>query len=586
MKFLGNVLAVIVGLFVFCMMFFFIIILIGAIAGSGDDSTTVENNSVIELDLAQVTLDYGGKSHYKEFEYSEANHDGLFDVINAIEAAKTDDKIKGISILNHTSELGVAQTKALRDALQDFKTSGKFVLAYANVYTQKDYYLGSVADTVYINPVGFMEFKGLSSELMFFKDLQDKSGINVEIVRHGKYKSAVEPFLDNKMSDANREQVTTLMNSVWNSVVADISKSRNIPVERLNEIAEGLLARNPEMAKAEKLVDKIVYEDSYHNAIKNALKVKKDDYHSVKILDYAKNVATSGVDYTASDRIAIIYAQGEIRSCEGSESYIGEGAIRRALKEVREDKNVKAVVLRVDSPGGSALTADLIWREIELTKKTKPVVVSMGNLAASGGYYIACNANEIFAEEGTITGSIGVFGMLPNFTNLATKIGVHTQKVSTHNNDADYSPFLPLSDKFRGIAQEQVEMIYGTFVNRVAAGRKMTFEQVDNIGQGRVWSGTDALRIGLVDKIGGMDEAIKSAAKLAGIKKYRTENFPEYEKNFRDLLAGLGVPFMSSKESLIKEEIGAENYKLIEKLKRLNVEKGIQTMMPFEIDIH
>lgn len=595
MKFLSNVLAVIVGMFIFSVFAFFFMIMIAAIAGSSDDGNSVKNNSVIELDLGQVTLDYAGKSNYKEFDYFETGHNGLSDVIEAIKAAKTDDKIKGISILNHTSELGIAQTKALRDALEDFKASGKFVMAYSNFYTQKDYYLASVANTIYISPVGQLEFKGLTSELMFFKDLEDRSGVDVEIVRHGKYKSAVEPFLQNEMSDANREQVSALLNSVWNSVIADVSKSRNISIARLNEIASGLLARTPESAKAEKLVDKIAYEDTYHNAILKALKTGKDSdkndddfepYNTVKIVDYAENIGNSAADYTTTDRIAIVYAQGELLAGEGSENYIGEGAMRRALKQAREDKNIKAVVLRIDSPGGSALTAELIWREIELTKKVKPVVVSMGNLAASGGYYIACNANEIFAEENTITGSIGVFGMLPNFTRLATKIGVHTQQVSTHDNGSEYSPFMPLTDKYRGIAQQEVERIYTTFVNRVAAGRKMTFAQVDSIGQGRVWSGADAVKIGLVDKIGGMDEAINAAAKLAKIDKYRTQDYPEYNKNLRDLLANLGVPFMSSKESIIKNEIGEDNYKLIERIKIANSRKGMQMLMPFEIEIN
>lgn len=587
MRFLGNVLAVLVGLFIFCMLFFFGILVIGAIAGGSSDETNVKSNSVIELDLADVSHDYGGKSSYKEFDYYEVNHNGLSDVIKAIEAAKTDDNIKGISILNHTSELGIAQTKALRDALEDFRKSGKFVMAYANVYTQKDYYMDSVADTIYINPVGNFEFKGLSTELMFFKDLENKSGINIEVVRHGKYKSAVEPFLENKMSDANREQVSSLLNSVWNSMMADISKSRNIPVEHLNMVANGLLARNPEMAKAEKLVDKIAYEDVYHDAIRKALKVKKDkEYNSIKILDYAKNVATTSAGFGTSDKIAIVYAQGEMLSGEGSENYIGEGSLRRALRKARNDKDVKAVVLRVDSPGGSALTAELIWREIELTKKIKPVVVSMGNLAASGGYYISCNANTIFAEENTITGSIGVFGMLPNLTQLATKIGIHTEQVKTHENAPEYSPFMPLNDKFRGFAQEEVERIYGTFVTRVATGRKMTFAQVDSIGQGRVWSGSDALRIGLVDKIGGMDDAIKAAAKLANITKYKTSDYPEYEKSFRDLLSNLGVPFMSTKESLIRNEVGEENYRILEQIKKVNARKGIQALMPFELNIH
>jgi protease-4 len=338
------------------------------------------------------------------------------------------------------------------------------------------------------------------------------------------------------------------------------------------------------MARSQKLIDKIAYEDEYRNAIKKALKVEKDeDYNSVSIADYAQKTATSPKNTDADDKIAIIYAQGEIKSGEGDVSYIGEGSMRRSLQEARKDKNVKAIVLRIDSPGGSALTSDLIWREIELTKKTKPVVVSMGNLAASGGYYIACNANTIFAEANTITGSIGVFGILPNFTQLSQKIGINTETVKTHQNAAEYSPFQPLDSDFRAVTQESVERIYAVFVNRVAAGRKMTFEQVDAVGQGRVWSGSEALKIGLVDKIGGMDDALAAAAKLGKIKTYKTQNYPEYEKTFKDMFAGF--PFAKTKESLIKEEIGAENYEIFQKVKKISTQKGIQTMMPFEISI-
>lgn len=587
MRFLGNILATIIGLFIFCMLFFFGIILIAAIAGSGSENVSVKSNSVIELDLSKVTNDYAGKFNYKDFDYFETSHDGLSDVIKAIEAAKTDNNIKGISILNNNSSLGMAQSKALRDALEDFKTSDKFVYAYANSYTQKEYYLNSVANLVYLNPVGDMDFKGLSSEIMFFKDLQEKSGIKMEVIRHGKYKSAVEPFLDNKMSDANREQVTALLNSVWQSVVEDISKSRNIPIAKLNEIANGLLARTPELAKAENLVDKIVYEDVYHDDIKKMLKVSNDeDYNTIKILDYAENVATTSSDFSAKNKIAILYAQGEIGSGEGDVNVVGEGSMRRSLQEARKDENVKAIVLRIDSPGGSALTSDLIWREIENTKKVKPVVVSMGNLAASGGYYIACNANKIYAENNTITGSIGVFGILPNFSQLSNKIGINTEKVSTHQNAADYSPFRPIDEKFRIVTQESVERIYSTFVSRVAQGRKMDFAAVDSIGQGRVWSGSEALKIGLIDEIGGMDDAIAYAAKLAKVKEYRTQNYPEYEKNLRDLLGNLGVPFIKSKESLIREEIGEANFKIWQKVKNTGNKTGIQAFMPFEININ
>jgi protease-4 len=585
MKFLGNVLATIIGIFVFCMLFFFGILIIGAIFGGESEGVTVKSNSVIELNLEDIQNDYAGK--YKDpwmTIFSENKKVGLTDIINAIEEAKTDDDIKGISILNNNSTLGMAQSKALRDALGDFKKSGKFVMSYANSYSQKEYYLNSVANTVYLNPVGDMDFKGLSAEIMFFKDFQEKSGLKMEVIRHGKYKSAVEPFLENKMSDANREQVTALLNSVWTSIVTDISKSRNISVAKLNEIANGLLARTPEMAKAEKLVDIIAYEDVYHNAIKNILKVAKDeDYNKVTILDYAKNVATTSKNIDGKDEIAIIYAQGQIMSGEGDVNTIGEGSMRRSLQEARKNKNVKAIVLRINSPGGSALTSDLIWREVELTKKVKPVVVSMGNYAASGGYYIACNANTIFAENNTITGSIGVFGVLPNFTPLATKIGIHTEQVKTHENAANYSPFVPLDEKFKAVTLESVEHIYKTFVTHVAQGRKMTFAQVDAIAQGRVWSGSEALKKGLVDKIGGLDDAIREAAALGKTKNYSTQNYPEYEKNFKDILESL--PFGNSKADFIKEEIGEENYKIMEQIKRLQSQKGVQATMPFEINI-
>ena len=586
MRFLGNVLATVVGLFVFFMLFFFGIVFIAAIFGSDTEVVEVKSNSVIELNLEHIKNDYAGK--YKDpwmTILADGEKVGLSDIIIAIENAKTDDDIKGISILNDNSDLGIAQYKALRDALESFKKSGKFVMAYANTYSQKEYYLNSVANTIYINPVGDLDFKGLSAEMMFFKDFQDKTGVKMEVIRHGKYKSAVEPFLDNKMSDANREQISELLNSVWSSVTADISKSRNISVAKLNEIANGLLARTPEMAKAEKLVDVVAYEDVYHDAIRKALKVDKDsDYNKVAIVEYARKMATTSADFDVTDKIAIIYAQGEIMSGEGDVNTIGEGSMRRSLMEARKDKNVKAIVLRIDSPGGNALTSDLIWREIELTKKVKPVVVSMGNYAASGGYYIACNANKIFAENNTITGSIGVFGILPNFTQLATKIGIYTEQVKTNENSAEYSPFVPMDEKFKAVTLEGVEHIYKTFVAHVAEGRKMSFAQVDSIAQGRVWTGSQALKIGLVDKIGGLDDALKEAASLAKIKSFKTQNLPEFEKDINDLLENL--PFAKSKESFIKEELGEETYRIMEQIKRMQSQKGVQAIMPFEIIIH
>jgi protease-4 len=585
MRFLGNVMATIIGIFVFFMLFFFGIVLLGAIFGEESEGVTVKSNSVIELNLEDICYDYAGKYKDPWMEvFSEKKGIGFIDIINAIEKAKTDGDIKGISILNEDSSLGLAQSKELRDALESFKKSGKFVMAYANNFSQRDYYLNSVANTIYLNPAGDLDFKGLSTEVMFFKDLQEKSGIKMEVIRHGKYKSAVEPFLENKMSDANREQTTALLSSVWNSVLTDISASRHITIARLNEIATGLLARTPEMAKENKLIDIIAYEDVYHDAIKKALKVTTDeDYNKVSISDYAQKIATTSISTGTDNQIAVIYAQGEIQSGEGDVNTIGEGSMRRSFQEARKDKNIKAIVLRVDSPGGDALTSDLIWREIELTKKVKPVVVSMGNYAASGGYYIACNANTIFAEKNTITGSIGVFGVLPNFSQLSTKIGINTEQVMTNEN-ANYSPFVPLNEKFKGVTLESIERVYKTFISHVAEGRKMTVAQVDSIAQGRVWTGTEAKKIGLVDKIGNLNDALKEAASLAKIKDYSTLSFPEYEKDFADLLAKL--PFAKSKEALIKEELGEENYFVLQQIKKVQLQRGIQARMPFEISIH
>src|SRR6478609_5024158 len=361
MRFLGNVIATVIGIFVFFMLFFFGMVLITALFGGESEGVEVKNNSVIELNLEDISNDYAGK--YKDpfiDIFSEKKNIGLSDVINAIAAAKTDGDIKGISILNQNSSLGLAQSKELREALNDFKKSGKFVLAYANDFTQRDYYLNSVANTIYLNPSGDLDFKGLSTEIMFFKDLQEKSGVKMEVIRHGKYKSAVEPFLENKMSDANREQTTALLNSVWNSVLEDISESRHISVARLNEIATGLLARTPEMAKANKLIDIIAYEDVYHQAIKKALNVKtNEDYNKVSITDYTQKIATTSTTSDSDNQIAVIYAQGEIQSGEGDVNVIGEGSMRRSFQEARKNNDIKAVVLRIDSPGGSALTSDL-----------------------------------------------------------------------------------------------------------------------------------------------------------------------------------------------------------------------------------
>lgn len=585
LQFLKYVLATIIGIGTFLILVFLGFTIFGAIFG-GSESKVVEKNSVIELDLSSVNLDYTGK--YTDpwlSQFNEGNM-GLSILVKSIAHAKKDENIKGIVLLNNTYSLGAAQSKVVRDALADFKSSKKFIVSYADMYSQNQYYINSVADTIYLNPVGSIDFKGLATEVMYSKGFQDKIGVEMQVIRHGKYKSAVEGYLDNQMSAENKEQLQFLLNDIWNNLVQDIAKSRKLSVEQLNAIATNLEARTPELALKNKLIDKISYEDEFHAGIKKALKVEKDEeYNKVSIQDYASTNLSKLNDSKAKDYIAIIYAQGEIMPGEGSVTVVSEGAMRKSLQDAREDEDVKAIVLRVDSPGGSALTSELIWREIELTKKKKPVVVSMGNVAASGGYYIACNANKIVAEPNTITGSIGVFGVLPTFHPLATRWGLNAEQVVTHENAVDFSVFEPLSDKSREVITESIENVYDVFLDRVSKGRNMTRAQVDSVAQGRIWTGTQAKERGLVDEIGNLQKAIDIAAKLAKVKTYKTTSYPIFENEFafEDLLSNFGIK--QTREQMIQKELGPEAYQMLLQLRKIKQYQGVQAVLPIEIKI-
>lgn len=586
MKFLRNLLAAILGSFIafgiiLCMGFLFLFL-----AGSEEKSIAIPRTSVLKISLQEPLKDYGGKYNFTDLQYHFENYDGLNHILHAIRFAATDDKIKGISIDNTFLPAGMAQLKAIRDALEDFKASGKFVYAYGDFYMQKDYYLASVADSVFLNPTGGLDFRGLASEVLFFKDFQDKTGIKMEVIRHGKYKSAVEPFIANEMSEANREQISGLLHSLWSNVVTDISESRNLSTDTLQHIAETLAARMPEGAVKTRLIDRTMYYDEYETLLKYLLHTDDDEeIHYIKVRDYAE-YADIRTRRAGKDRIAVVYAQGTIIYGEGNDELVGQGIITKALKEARENPRVKAIVLRVNSPGGSALASDIIWREIERTQTVKPVIVSMGDLAASGGYYIACGAEKIFAEPSTITGSIGVFGMLPNVKGLTDKLGINAEHVTTHTHALGYSVFEPMSEDFRNFAAEGVDEIYRTFLERVASGRNMTVEAVDRIAQGKIWSGTEARDIGLVDETGGLDEAIAYAAATAGTENYTVESYPVYETSVTELAGRIfGFPITANKESLLKSEIGEEAYRLFKKIQELTRQKGIQARLPFEIDI-
>ena len=581
MNFLRNLLASIIGFFVaiFLIVLFFIAIgsAIGSAMGSGE-KIVVEPNTVLELDLALTIKDYAPKENNPLADALDLPTEnlGLNAVLNAIENAKTDANIKGISIKTLFVNAGMAQTQAIRNKLKDFKESGKFIYAYNDVYDQKNYYLSSVADAVYLNPVGAIDFKGLSTEILYFKDFEDKYGVKMEVIRHGKYKSAVEPYLTNKMSEANREQTVSFLKSIWSEIITDISEDRGMSIESLNAIADNAYGRDATLALEHKLIDAVIYEDEYETKLNESIDASEASVISLE--DYIAS-GKGRIKATSKDRIAVIYAQGQIMYGKGNEDIIGQGLINEAIKKAVKDKKTKAIVLRVNSPGGSALASELIWRELELAKKEKPLVVSMGNYAASGGYYIAAGADKIVAEPTTITGSIGVFGMLPNAYEFAKDIGINAEQVSTNNNP-DYSFFEPMDKRFYEVTKEGVEHIYDTFVSRVAAGREMSTTAVNEIAQGRVWTGKEAKEVGLVDELGGLQEAINIAADLAEIGDYRIRNYPNYKKDFKD---SFGVfPFAKvDKEAIIKETLGDEEYRLYKRINDMKNLKGIQARMPY-----
>ena len=585
MNFLRNLLAAIIGCLIAFAIMFVMFIVLAALIGQGEDTVVVKDNSVLEIQLQTPINDYVGMDESNPFAGLFNVNQGLDDILHAIRVAKEDNKIKGISLNNNVLMAGLSQTQAIRDALTDFGESGKFIYAYGDFYTQKDYYLASVANEVYLNPVGALDFKGLSTEVLFFKDLQEKSGIKMEVIRHGKYKSAVEPFLANEMSEANRTQIKELLDALWQSMLTNISESREISVEDLNHIADTLGTRTSKYATLSGLIDEVVYFDEYESMIKEKMGVESaEDINYVPISDYIRTAGKIRIN-SGKNKIAVIYAQGEIWYGEGGSDVIGQGIINDALKKAREDEDVKAIVLRVNSPGGSALASDIIWREIEVTKQSKPVVVSMGDVAASGGYYIAAGADKIFAEPTTITGSIGVFGTIPNISELAENIGVNAEQVGTNKNSVDYSLFEPMGDNYRSNVLEGIEATYETFLEKVAQGRGITMAQADSVAQGRVWSGVDAKRLGLVDELGGLDEAIAAAAKMVDLDNYGIRKLPKYKSDFEKLMEDLGGATTKSKESIIKEEIGAEAYAILKEIKSAMENKGIQARMPFTLNI-
>ncbi len=572
---LGFFLSIII-VFIICF-----VVVVGLISSIDSDKTiTVSNNSVLFLNLDQAITERTPKKTFGNLPIvggDEKDAIGLNDFLKALKKAKTDDNIKCIYLNVSSPNAGFATLREVRNALIDFKKSHKKIIAYSEVYTQGAYYLASVADKLYLNPEGALEFKGFSSELTFFKGTLEKVGVEMQVIRVGNYKSAVEPFILDKMSDYNRKQVTAYVGGLYNTFLSDIAQSRNIQKDSLYSIADNYKVQQPQDAVNFKMIDALKYKDQVLEELKGLSgRTRGENIRSVSINDYAKNSSDTG---EGKDKVAVIYANGEISGGEGSDSQIGSERISRAIRKARLDDDIKAVVLRVNSPGGSALASDVIWREVVLTRKEKPVIASFGDVAASGGYYIGCAADSIFVQPNTITGSIGVFGIIPNFQNLMTnKLGITFDGVKTGKYADIMATNRPMTEGERFIIQNELNRIYSGFVSRVADGRKKSKAYIDSIGGGHVWIGTDAVQIGLADRIGGFNDAIKAAAKKAKLKNYKVVEYPDVIDPWKSLMDE-GTDRI--KTYYTKQELG-DNYLLYQQMKKVMASSGIQARMPFE----
>jgi len=584
-NFFASLFGALIGIFLaFFIVFIIIVGIIGnAVKSVKEEKPIVASSSVLEIRLNHAIKERSPERSFNfrlddEKEFSETV--GLNDIIADIRHAATDNSIKGIFLNLTEIPAGIATVENIRAELLKFKESHKFIVAYSSGFSQKSYYLASVADNVYLYPEGEIFLKGLSAQIMFYKKALDKLGVKVQVFRHGKFKSFVEPFIMDKMSESNRLQTRMLLSSVWDKMLGDIGASRNITVGEINQMCDSLAIRNAELAKRHKLVDDLLYPDEVTGKIKAKLNLsEKQNISFIGLDDYSETFNTISFN---KNKIAIVYATGDIGQGNGDDESIGSARISRTISEARLDTSIKAIVLRINSPGGDALASDIIWREVDLAKKKKPVVVSMGDVAASGGYYIACDANEIVAEPTTITGSIGVFGLIPNAQELMNdKLGITIDTVSTNTHAAGGSVFYPLKSDEETVLQSGIENFYHTFLTRVANGRNLTTAQVDSIAQGRVWSGIQAREIGLVDTLGDMNLAIKIAAEKAHITTYTIEELPTLINPLKKFLKYFSG---NAETKVLQEELG-NFYQPVEELSKTVKIRGIQARMPYQLII-
>lgn len=587
-QFFKFMFASMLGFFISAIILFFILIgMLASLASfSKKEVVLLKPQTVLHLNLTTEIVDRGGANPFDSFDpmsFQAKSAVGLNDLLKNLKKAKNDPNVDGIFLDLSLMQAGWSTIDEVRQGLEDFKESGKFIVAYGETYTQNAYYLGSVADKVYLHPEGAVDFRGLNSELVFFKNMLEKVGIEPQVIRHGKFKSATEPFFLEKMSDENREQIQAYVSSIWNNVLKDISDSRNLTINHLNDVANGFNTRNASLALEWQMIDGIMHRDEVLDEIKDRLEHEKASDIEFVALNKYQNVPESKESRSprSRDKIAVVYGMGGIVSGEGTERNMGSERIASAIREARLDTTVKAIVFRINSPGGSALASDVILREVKLASQVKPVIASMGDVAASGGYYVACGADMIVASPSTITGSIGVFGLIPNMQNFFNqKLGITFDNVKT-NEYADLMTISrPLTRNERAIIQEGVEQVYDTFIGHVAEGRGIPVELVDSIGQGRVWSGADAKRIGLVDELGGLNFAIEKAAEKAGLENYRLVEYPTH----KDFLAQLMESFGNMQEVFVKRRMG-EAYRYYEQVQHVNEMTGIMTRLPYDIVI-
>lgn len=580
--------ASILGVFIsFLLIFLFFLGIFGAMVSSKDKPVVLKENTIFHLTLDKQIIDRASDNPFdgfSPFAMTPGGKTGLNDILENINKAGKDENIKGIFLDLTFLQAGMATIGEIREALLKFKETGKFIVSYSDTYSQGTYYLATAADKIYLTPTGLMELVGLRSEMIFLKGSLEKLGLEPQIIRHGKFKSAIEPLILEKMSEESRLQVMTYLTSMWDHILLGISEQRNIPVEKLNEMATNLTIRNAEAALNNGLIDGIKYRDEITTELKELTGIEESkDLNVVRLAAYKKVPVKKDFKGIARDKIAVVYATGNIIMGEGGNEIIGSNSTARAIRQARKDSTVKAIVFRVNSGGGSALASEVIWREAVLASKEKPFIASMGDVAASGGYYVLAAADTIVASPNTITGSIGVFGLYINTKKFMNeKLGV-TIDVAKTNPSADMgSPFRSLTATERAVAQGMVEEIYTDFVNKVSEGRGMSFEAVDNVGQGRVWSGTNAMEIGLIDVYGGLEKAIEIAAEKAGVENYRILNLPKEKDPFEELVKSLTG---ETRARILRSTLGASAryYEILEKTLQY---QGIQARIPYEIEVY